>query len=421
MTTLLTGDPPSGRVSKFERVKNSIRYRSRRAFVRIVRAVARRAGLDRRRHRARTGRLLVIDDRVPHVHLGTGYPRTNFMLAALVEMGYAVSFYPLLVASEDRASAYADIPADVEIIFDHGTTRLSRFLKQRGDDFDVIVVSRPHNMARLRDALPALYASRIVYDAEAIFCMREIAHARLSGRPFAPEVERKMIDDEIRLAAGSDAVISVSEAEAQRFIGRGWRRVYALSHAIDAPPTPNPFDARRDILFVGPTHAPATPNADSITWFVEEIFPHLRAELGTEVKFLIAGASHPDIVRRLAGESVVFLGRVDDLSEFYNRARLFVAPTRFAAGVPLKIYEAAAHGLPVVATPLLAAQLGWQPGTDLLTGESADAFADACAALYRDAELWNDTRSNALRRMNDDCSPEAFSAQLKRIVDEVLE
>ena len=421
MTNLSDGDPARGRISRLTRATNSIKYRSRRTFIAAVRAAARLAGIDRRRHRSRTNRLLVIDDRVPHIHLGTGYPRSNFMLAALVELGYGVSFYPLLVASEDRAGAHADIPAEVEIIFDHGTKRLKSFLKQRGDEFDVILVSRPHNMATVGESLPALHASRIVYDAEAIFCMREIVRARLNGHAFAPAVEQKMIDEEIALAAGSDAVISVSEAEARRFADRGCARVYALSHALDVPPTPNPFEFRRDVLFVGPTPDPSTPNADSITWFVEEIFPRLRAELDAEVKFLIAGSSHPEIMRRLAGETVVFLGRVDDLTEHYNRARLFVAPTRFAAGVPLKIYEAAAHGLPVVATPLLASQLGWQTGTDLLTGETAAAFAAACARLYRDPERWQDIRSNALRRMQDECSPAAFTAQLKRIVEDVLD
>ena len=34
----------------------------------------------------------------------------------------------------------------------------------------------------------------------------------------------------------------------------------------------------------------------------------------------------------------------------YDRARLFIAPTRFASGLPHKIHEAAAFGLPVVTT-----------------------------------------------------------------------
>jgi hypothetical protein len=37
--------------------------------------------------------------------------------------------------------------------------------------------------------------------------------------------------------------------------------------------------------------------------------------------------------------------------------RVFAAPTRYSPGIPLKVHDAAAHGLPVVRTPLMAEQL----------------------------------------------------------------
>ena len=39
------------------------------------------------------------------------------------------------------------------------------------------------------------------------------------------------------------------------------------------------------------------------------------------------------------------LGSVDDLTELYGRARVFIAHTRFAAGIPFKLHHASAHGL----------------------------------------------------------------------------
>ena len=57
---------------------------------------------------------------------------------------------------------------------------------------------------------------------------------------------------------------------------------------------------------------------------------------------------------------------IDDIRPFYNQARLFVAPTRYAAGIPHKVHEAAAYGLPIVTTSLIAQQLGWKHETELL-------------------------------------------------------
>ena len=93
------------------------------------------------------------------------------------------------------------------------------------------------------------------------------------------------------------------------------------------------------------------------------------------------------------------LGRVEELTPLYARARLLIAPTRYAGGIPHKVHEAAAQGVPVVATPLLAAQLDWTDGQELLVGETPEAFAGACARLLREGDLWQAIRDRALARL----------------------
>jgi glycosyltransferase involved in cell wall biosynthesis len=108
---------------------------------------------------------------------------------------------------------------------------------------------------------------------------------------------------------------------------------------------------------------------------------------------------------------------VNDLTPIYNRARLFVAPTRFSAGIPLKVCEAAAYGLPVVATSLTGMQLGWNHEQELLLADTPQDFASACVRLYGDPRLWNRLRDNLINRVKRDFSPEAFSKQLQQIID----
>ena len=100
--------------------------------------------------------------------------------------------------------------------------------------------------------------------------------------------------------------------------------------------------------------------------------------------------------------------------------RIFVAPTRFAAGIPLKLCEAAAQGIPIVATRLLAEQLGWTDGIELLAADSAQGFADQCKRLYRDGELWERLRVGTLERIKSDYSLRRFSENLARILEETL-
>ena len=169
-------------------------------------------------------------------------------------------------------------------------------------------------------------------------------------------------------------------------------------------------------MFVGAIHQEATPNGDSVIWFLEEVFPKIQQRLGSDITLTIAGVNNSKRINQLAGSSVRVTGYLPDLTELYAEARVFIAPTRYAAGLPHKVHEAAARGLPVVATPLLASQLGWEDGSQILVGSDPESFANKCIALYTDESLWMKLRTAALDRITTECSREVFEACLKEIV-----
>ena len=103
------------------------------------------------------------------------------------------------------------------------------------------------------------------------------------------------------------------------------------------------------------------------------------------------------------------LSDVRDLAPLYDSARVVIAPTRFAAGIPLKILRAAAAAVPVVCTTLLCRQLGWRAGIEVLTADDAEAFAAACADLHENPELWQRIRRAGLDRIERDHSSVVFS------------
>jgi glycosyltransferase involved in cell wall biosynthesis len=105
-----------------------------------------------------------------------------------------------------------------------------------------------------------------------------------------------------------------------------------------------------------------------------------------------------------------------DLTSLYDAARVFIAPTRYSAGIPHKIHEAAARGIPVVATPLLAQQLGWADGDPLLVGADAGSFAAKCVQLYKDESLWMALRNAGLERIRSECSPETFEENVGKAI-----
>jgi O-antigen biosynthesis protein len=95
-----------------------------------------------------------------------------------------------------------------------------------------------------------------------------------------------------------------------------------------------------------------------------------------------------------------------------------IAPTRFAAGTPYKVYKAASFGVPVVATSLLREQLGWRDGVELLSAEADDAagFAAKVVALYRSEALWTGLRDAAADRLLRDNGREAYVRVLRDLL-----
>lgn len=377
-----------------------------------------RTGPLRARLRGRfAGRVLVIEDRVPFPSLGAGYPRSSRLLHELHRQDWLVTMYPL-VSPEDRWNDIrAAFPPTMEVALGHGEAGLAEFLRARDGYYDAILVSRPHNMQRFLAARGGTHRNaRLIYDAEAIFATRESARMALAGDAVSPLRQQAMLEAEMKLARAAQTVVTVSEQNAEQMRTAGCVDVQVLGYSLFLEPTPKGFDARADLLFVGALDDDPSPNTDGLIWFVTKVMPVLDGLIGDGYRLVVAGRCGAKRIAALAGPRIRLLGRVPDLGPLYASARVFVAPARYAAGIPLKVQEAAARGVPIVATPLLAQQLDWQDGRELLAGGSPQDFAAACARAWSDPELWRQLRDNALAHVARDCDPAGFARGVAQLM-----
>lgn len=363
--------------------------------------------------------LLYIDDRVPHPYLGAGYPRCQEILKELSAMEFNITFYPLLTSFDEWDKTYQTVPASIEVILYHGKSMLSNFLRERAGFYKFIIVSRNHNMKTFCEIIKqypeVTQGCRIIYDAEAITAPREAAYLRLQGHTVLQEIEKKMIDKEIELARIADTIITVSKAEAAMYENAGYKKTIVLGHKLEISSSNNDFNSRRDFLFVGALRDDNSPNVDSLLWFAQEILPIIQQNLQENVTLFVAGDNTAPALKKLARLGIKFLGRQDNLALLYNRCRVFIAPTRFAAGIPHKIHEAAAYGIPVVSTSLLAQQLNWNNEEELLIANDPQHYAKQCLRLYQDKDLWLYIQNKAYSAVDRDCSPKTFRSQLQKI------
>jgi len=375
-----------------------------------------RSMFDARTHWSRRRpRLLILDNELPCEALGAGYPRMRRLVAEAVAAGWEVTFFPLHAPDIDWAEAWRELPAEVEIAAGLACGRLGEFLAARSGAYHTVLVSRPDNMRLVRPILAAAAAhvanARIVYDAEALFAARTITARAVSGRPMPAAEAEALVAEEAGLAAGADAVICVSPREVSEFRRRTTARVYCASHPVSLRPDSAPFACRSGYLFVGRLRETDAPNWVGLVRFLAEVWPLIRRHDPAAV-LRVVGHVASDHAPLLA-DGVEILGPRADVAPLYDASRVFVAPTFIAAGVPIKILDAAAAGLPVVTYPLMARLLGWTNGVEIVAEEQGERLAAAASRLHDDRSFWQAIRAASLEAVAREHSAEAFRQAIR--------
>lgn len=188
-----------------------------------------------------------------------------------------------------------------------------------------------------------------------------------------------------------DIVISVSEedAESTRKIAPESLPVWIAPNGVDAkyftPKNASLKDSGPNrLVYVGSMDV--SMNVDAVTWFVENILPEIQDQ-APEVVFDIVGRNPTAEVQALSRyKGVRVTGRVEDVKPFYEEATIAVVPSRLGGGTKLKVTEAMATGVPVVATPTGAQGLDVEDGKHILIANEAQTFADAVVSLLENPE-----------------------------------
>jgi GT2 family glycosyltransferase len=331
--------------------------------------------------RAGTDRVLFVDDRVPAPGVGSGAARARQNVLAIADAGYDVVLQPREPAGAvdpELALAGVELAHDLDAV--------------PPGSVEAVVVSRPHNY-ELWDALRSRHPeARFVYDAEARFSARIEKQLELGvgGDVQALEEElRQMIELETAVVRAADAVVTISVDELPWFQRAGAAEV----HWVDPMPDrllidPQVPRASERAVFVAGWEAGAdSPNGDAVRWLASQVVPVLR-DAGSSCVIEITGGNPPEALLSCESEHLRFVGRIDDLDEFHRGARIAIAPTRYGAGVKLKVLDALRCATPVVATTTGAEGIASEWRDTITVTDDAREFAMEMVRLLRDDEAW---------------------------------
>jgi glycosyltransferase involved in cell wall biosynthesis len=201
---------------------------------------------------------------------------------------------------------------------------------------------------------------------------------------FAPAVLRPLLGLEARrsgrrerqLAGQAALSIAVSARDLAALDAPTGRVVPVSGRLIEAPPA---GERALEVLLSG--NLGYRPTVLAARWFAREVWPAVREHL-PHARWVLAGARPAAAVRRLAGRPGVEVhGDVEDLGRFLARASVAIAPMASGSGVPMKVLEAWAAGLPVVAHPWTASGVEPAARDALRVADSAAEWRDSIVEL----------------------------------------
>jgi glycosyltransferase involved in cell wall biosynthesis len=144
------------------------------------------------------------------------------------------------------------------------------------------------------------------------------------------------------------------------------------------------------------------PNREGLIAFNDSILPELVRRI-PDVVVNIVGRSPVTDRGWAAIERLRSTGRyefdldVSSCTPHYVQAAASIVPIFFGGGTRLKILESFAHRCPVISTRKGCEGLDVAHGKHLLVGDSAEAFATACAELIRTPSLGKEMAETAYR------------------------
>ena len=151
----------------------------------------------------------------------------------------------------------------------------------------------------------------------------------------------------------------------------------------------SPSPDARGLVFVGTLDY--APNVEALR-FLAECWSMLLEHEPT-VTLLVAGARPgPAVIELVQRHGWELRPDFDDPAQVYADARVAVAPLTLASGMQIKVQDALAFGVPVVATSL--ALSGYAPDIPVARADTPQDFVDACIRLLRDEPA----RQEAARR-----------------------
>jgi len=301
----------------------------------------------------------------------------------------------------------------------HRSAAMAAVVRRRLHDerYDAVVCTLLRSAANLPAALPCPAVGDFI-DSMVLNMSNRLAREKGLLRPVVGEELRRLRRYEPAAARRFAAVAVVSERDRQTI---GVDNVHVVPMGVDtdlfAPATER--RAKRKVVFTG--NLGYFPNVDAATWLAREIFPAVRRRV-PDAELELAGIGAGRAVLALDGlPGVRVVGYVENMADFINTAAVAACPMRGGSGMQIKMMEAMACAVPVVASKYAAEGIPAVEGRDFLRADDAAETAGRICELLESEErsraIGDAGRAFVERHASWDASAAAFESLVVQAVE----
>ena len=156
-------------------------------------------------------------------------------------------------------------------------------------------------------------------------------------------------------------------------------------------------------------------NVQGFLYFVSKVLPKVQQQLPKFcLKVIGDGCKY-----LLPMQGIQLLGFVPDLKPLYSGSQFAICPLIGGTGQQVKIVEAMAHGVAVIALRNVAYSSPIEHGVNGLIAENAEEFAMYVIKLSRDPQLCRQLGQAARKKIAENFSTQVLAERLKHITDSV--
>jgi len=233
---------------------------------------------------------------------------------------------------------------------------------------------------------------------------------------------RVKAEAEKRAYRAFDRILTVTGKEAadlEQYLGSS-KKIIELPMAMDLEKFKTGESERQKnvILMMGVFYSDF--NRDSLIYFLETIFPKIT-DLKPDAQLEIVGPGVPGDISESLGDRGTVRGRVEDIVEYLQKCSVMVLPLRFAAGVRIRMLEAAASGTPVVSTSSGVGGLNMRSGVEYIRADDPSEFARRVVDVLADHQLAAGISDRARKWAEENISLSSYPDRLEPVLKRLLE